>query len=267
MLSVTTIASGSEGNCLLVSDGTTHILIDAGISCKRICTSLTSLDIDPAQLSAVLVTHEHSDHICGLATMLKHLPFHIYTAPGTARQLAYRLPILPKRLHAVEPDTDFTVGTLTCRGFATSHDAAQSMGYTVWGQGGRMALATDLGHVTDSVCRAVLGCQILVVECNHDVDWLLSGPYPYQLKQRILGDRGHLCNEVGAELAARAVTAGAHTVILAHLSRENNTPARAYEVTRQRLAALEPAHPVTLIVAPRGEPGTTCYVSKEGAPC
>ena len=267
MLSVTTIASGSEGNCLLVSDGETHILIDAGISCKRICTALTTLGIDPAQISAVLVTHEHSDHICGLTTMLKRLPFHLYTAPGTARQLAYRLPILPERLHAVAPEEEFTVGTLTCRGFATSHDAAQSMGYTVGGPEGYMALATDLGYVSDSVYRAVLGCQVLVVECNHDVDWLRTGPYPYHLKDRILGDRGHLCNEAGAELAARAVAAGAHTVILAHLSRENNTPARAYEVTRQRLAALELSRPVTLTVAPRNEPGPVYRVQKEEPVC
>lgn len=267
MLCVTTLASGSEGNCLLVSDGDTHILIDAGISCKRITASLQSLGVDPAKIAAVLVTHEHSDHVCGLATMLKKLPFHIYAAPGTARQLAYRLPILPQRLHPIEPEETFTVGSLTCRGFATSHDAAQSMGYTVSGTGGRMALATDLGYVSDSVYQAVLGCDILVVETNHDVDWLRSGPYPYYLKERILGDRGHLCNEAGAELAARAVQAGAHTVILAHLSRENNTPARAYEVTRQRLAALDDVGHVTLTVAPRGEPGPVYCVKKEAVPC
>lgn len=263
MLCVTTLASGSEGNCLLVRDGDTHILIDAGISCKRIIAGLRALGVDPARLDAVLVTHEHSDHICGLATMLKRLNFHIYTAPGTARQLAYRLPILPERLHPVEPGEDFSIGSLTCRGFATSHDAAQSMGYTVSGSGGRMALATDLGHVTPAVLDGVLGSQIVVLESNHDVDWLLSGPYPYPLKQRILGDRGHLCNQAGAELAARAVQAGAHTVILAHLSRENNTPARAYETTRCRLAALDPTPAVTLTVAPRGEPGPVYYVSKE----
>ena len=267
MLSLTTLASGSEGNCLLVSDGNTHILIDAGISCKRITTGLRSLGIDPADIAAVLVTHEHSDHICGLATMLKQLPFHIYTAPGTARQLAYRLAILPERLHTVAPEEVFCIGTLTCRGFATSHDAAQSMGYTVSGPGGRIALATDLGYVTDQVCQAVLGCDILVVESNHDIDWLRSGPYPYYLKERILGDRGHLCNEAGAELAARAVQAGAHTVILAHLSRENNTPARAYEITRQRLAVLDDPRPVTLSVAPRSEPGPTYLVQKEASPC
>lgn len=267
MLCVTTLASGSEGNCLLVSDGSIHILIDAGISCKRITASLHTLGIDPNDIAAVLVTHEHADHICGLPTMLKRLPFHIYTSPGTARQLAYRLAIPPQRLHPVEPEEEFTVGTLTCRGFATSHDAAQSMGYTVSGPGGRMALATDLGYVTDSVRKAVLGCDILVVEANHDVDWLRSGPYPYYLKQRILGDCGHLCNEAGAELAARAVQAGAHTIILAHLSRENNTPARACEITRQRLAALDKARSVTLTVAPRGEPGPTYPVQKETSPC
>ena len=269
MLRVTTIASGSDGNCLLVSDGTTHILIDAGISCKRICTGLTALGVDPMQLSAVLVTHEHSDHICGLATMLKRLPFHIYTAPGTAQQLNYRLAILPERLHAVEPGEEFNIGSLSCRGFSTSHDAAQSMGYTIADPDGRMALATDLGYVSDSVYRAVLGCQLLVVESNHDVDWLRSGPYPYQLQQRILGDRGHLCNEAGAELAARAVEAGAHTIILAHLSRENNTPARAYDVTFRRLVTLgiDPEQDVRLSVAAPAWSGETFAVGREKTPC
>ncbi len=269
MLCVTTLASGSGGNSLLVSGRGTHILIDAGISCRRITAALAQLGVDPMQLSAVLITHEHSDHICGLATMVKKLPFHIYASPGTARQLAYRIAIPPQRLHAVEPESTFTVGSLTCRAFPTSHDCAQSTGYTVELDGQRMALATDLGHVTAPVLKAVLGCQVVVLESNHDVDWLRSGPYPVHLQQRILGDRGHLCNEAGAELAVQAVQAGAHTVILAHLSQENNTPARALEVTRRRLlaAGVDPDRDVCVTVAPRTEPGPVWPVRKEGALC
>lgn len=269
MLTVTTLASGSSGNCLLVSGAGAHILIDAGVSCRRITTALKSLSVDPGQLSAVLVTHEHSDHISGLATLVKHLPVQIIASVGTAHQLVHRSGLPAQRVTPIPAGSQWTVGPLLCRSFSTPHDAADSVGYTVELDGCRLALATDLGYVTDTVRRAVLGSQVVVVEANHDEDWLRSGPYPYSLKQRILGDRGHLCNEAGAELAAQAVQAGAHTVILAHLSRENNTPARAYDVACRRLSGLgiDPERDLTLTVAPRSEPGAPIPVSKERAVC
>lgn len=269
MLTITTLASGSSGNALLVSAGDTHILIDAGISCRRIVTALSQLNIDPTALAGVLVTHEHSDHICGLATMVKKLPAPIYASAGTARHLARRAGIPDERLRPFCAGSDFFVGPLHCTSFSTPHDAADSVGYTVELEGCKLALATDLGHVTDPVRRAVLGSQLVVLESNHDEDWLRSGPYPYYLKERILGQRGHLCNEACAQLAAEAVRAGAHTVILAHLSHENNTPARAFEVTARRLSAagMDPERHIRLAVAPRSEPGPTYTVTKEAAPC
>ena len=269
MLTITTLASGSGGNSLLVSGGETHILIDAGISCRRITAALNQLHIDPMALSAVLVTHEHTDHVCGLSTMVKKLPVPIYASAGTAYQLIHRMGLPEERLYPFRAGSDFSVGSLRCTGFSTPHDAADSVGYTVELDGEKMALATDLGHVNDTVRRAVLGSQVVVLESNHDIDWLRSGPYPYALKQRILGDRGHLCNEAGAQLAAQAVQAGAHTVILAHLSRENNTPARAYDVCFRHLSAMgvDPEHDIRLTVAPCMECGETYAVSEEGAPC
>jgi len=268
LLTITTLASGSSGNSLLVSGGDTHILIDAGISCRRITTALNELNIDPAALSAVLITHEHTDHVCGLATMVKKLPVPIYASAGTAYQLSHRTGISEEHLRPFSAGSVFDIGSLHCTSFSTPHDAADSVGYTVELDGEKMALATDLGYVSDTVRRAVLGSQLVVLESNHDEDWLRSGPYPYPLKQRILGDRGHLCNEAGAELAAQAVQAGAHTVILAHLSRENNTPVRAYDVAFRRLSALgiDPEHDIRLIVAPRMETGNTLCV-KEVTPC
>ena len=269
MLTVTTIASGSSGNCVLVSGGATHILIDAGISCRRITTAMRELDIDPAQLSAVLITHEHTDHVCGLATMVKKLPVPIYASAGTAYQLIHRIGLPEDRMCPFTAGSAFEIGSLRCASFPTPHDAADSVGYTVELDGEKMALVTDLGYVTDTVRRAVLGSQLVVLESNHDVDWLRSSLYPYPLKQRILGDRGHLCNEAGAELAAQAVRAGAHTIILAHLSRENNTPARAYDVCFHHLSALgiDPERDIRLTVAPRMEPGITYAVDKEVSPC
>lgn len=269
MLTITTLASGSSGNSLLVSGGETHILIDAGISCRRIITALNQLHIDPLSLSAVLVTHEHTDHVCGLATMVKKLPVPIYASAGTAYQLSHRIGLPENRIYPFRSGTDFSIGPLHCTSFSTPHDAADSVGYTVELDGEKMALATDLGHVTDTVRRSVLGSQLVVLESNYDEDWLRSGPYPYPLKQRILGDRGHLCNEAGADLAAQCVQAGAHTVILAHLSQENNTPTRAYDVCFRHLSAMDvdPEHDIRLTVAPRAECGKTYSVCREESPC
>ena len=135
--------------------------------------------------------------------------------------------------------------------------------------GAKLALATDLGRVTPEVSRAVLGAQAVIIESNHDVDWLRSGPYPYLLQQRILGDRGHLSNEAGAELAAQAVLAGARTVVLAHLSHENNTPTRAFDVAARRLSAhgFDLENKVRLLVAPRAELGPELTAGEEVCLC
>ena len=269
MLSITTLASGSSGNCLLVRGGDTSILIDAGISCRRITTALNELHIDPMSLSAVLVTHEHTDHVCGLATMAKKLPVPIYASVGTAYRLIHSAGLPEERVTSIPAGSRFDIGCLHCVSFSTSHDAADSVDYTVELDGCRLALATDLGYVSDTVRNAVLGSQAVVLESNHDIDWLLSGPYPYLLKQRILGDRGHLCNEAGADLALQAAQAGAKIILLAHLSHENNTPQRAYDVTFRRLSAngIDPERDVVLAVAPRSQASPTYTVTREGVLC
>ena len=257
MLELCTLASGSSGNCLLVSSGNTHILVDAGISCRRITTALKAMGVDPKALSAVLVTHEHSDHIAGLATMTKQLAVPVYASRGTGMQLCYRIPFLEEVLHTFTPGERFSLGGVEVETFATPHDAAQSTGYALSAGGKKAAVVTDLGHVTDEVTAGIRGAQLLVAEANHDVDWLQSGPYPYFLKSRILGDRGHLSNEAGAQLVCQAVEDGARTVVLAHLSRENNTPQRAYDVVCSALerAGVRVGLDVRLEVAPSAQTG------------
>lgn len=269
MLRVTTLASGSGGNCLLVSGAGSHLLIDAGISCRRITTALAALHVELSQLDGILITHEHSDHVCGLATLIKKYSIPVFASPGTARALEYRLAFAAGQLRPMAVGREFSVGGLAVHSFATSHDSAQSTGYCVSAEGHRMALATDLGYVSEEVLQAVLGCDILVAESNHDVDWLRSGPYPPYLQQRILGDRGHLCNEAGAELVTRAALSGTRTIILAHLSRENNTPARALEVSRRRLcgAGIDPDRDVTLTVAPACGSSPTFFAERSVQPC
>ena len=261
MLTFTTLASGSLGNAGLVSCGDTHILLDAGISAKRITAGLAELGVKPHQLSAILLTHEHSDHVSGLRVLTKKAGAPIYATRSTLWEWykRNRCDEVKALFRKQEAGTGFQIGSLWVESFPTPHDAAGSVGYSIAGEGKRVVLCTDLGHVTQEVRQAVKGCDLLVCETNHDVDWVRSGPYPYYLKQRILGDCGHLSNEAGAELAAFAVETGARSVILAHLSQTNNTPVRAYDTVALRLLSMDcdPERDISLTVAPRNTVGTT----------
>ena len=252
-MEVCTLASGSSGNSLLICCGSTYVLLDAGISARRITSALKALGADPTRLSAVLVTHEHTDHVSGLATLTKQLGVPVYATAPTLDRLERKVPALARLGRTLEAGTGFQLGELWVESFSTPHDAAGSVGYAVTGGGARMALATDLGHLTPQVWDAAQGADLLVCETNHDEDWVRSGPYPYALKQRILGDFGHLSNEAGADLACQAVCAGARTLVLAHLSAENNTPQRAYDTVEASLIRMgaQVGQDVVLEVAPR----------------
>lgn len=258
MLEVCTLASGSSGNCLLVRAGRTSLLVDAGISCRRIVNALKALGVEPGSLSGVLVTHEHSDHIAGLATLTKQFRLPVYASRGTGWELCRRIAFVEDLIQPFAPGERFQAGDLEVVGFPTSHDAADSVGYVLSDGEKRAVVATDLGYVTPEAERAARGADLLVCEANHDVEWLRSNSrYPYPLKARILGDRGHLSNEAGAELAWAAVEGGARTVVLAHLSHENNTPARALEVVGDSLErrGARPGRDLVLEAAPRSETG------------
>lgn len=244
---LTIFASGSSGNCALVSHGDTHLLIDAGISARRITAALARLGLSPRHLAGCLITHTHSDHIAGLATLAKQCPLPLYATAPAGRQLAYRLPI-DHLLHTLTPTEDCAIGGVVVRPIPTSHDAPGSVGYRFTAPDGHSAcLVTDLGVVTEEVEAGVQGVHAAVIECNHDPDRLQNGPYPYYLKARIAGPQGHLSNEDGARLCALAAQSGAHTVVLAHLSKENNSPALARAAVAKALAGLEG---VRLEVAP-----------------
>lgn len=251
MLTLHTLASGSEGNCLLLSDGITHLLVDAGISARRIKTSLGQLGLSPDDLSAILITHEHSDHICGLRTLCKHHDIPLYASAPTARQLSYRIAGIEPLLRPVTAEEQFTVGTLSVRVFATSHDAACSVDYRIDSRFGSVGVLTDTGYVTESASAALQGVDLLVLESNHDVEWLRSGPYPYYLKERILSNEGHLSNDTAAVFAVQMANSGTREIVLAHLSKENNTPVRALDTVQLALRA--DGHDIPVSVAPRSE--------------
>ena len=249
MLTVHSIASGSEGNSLLVSAGGTHILVDAGISARRITAALSSLGLTPGDIAGVLVTHEHSDHTAGLATLTKQYRLPLYASGGTAGALCAKIPHAADVLHLLPRQGVLTLGDVQVTVFPTSHDAAESIDFRFDCGGAALGILTDTGCVTPEAEQALQGVDLLVLESNHDEDWLLSGPYPYYLKQRILGNRGHLSNDAAAALAQRMASAGTRQFVLAHLSRENNTPERARQTMARALAGLD----VSVTVAPRAE--------------
>lgn len=238
-------ASGSSGNCMLVSEGDSHLLIDAGISMLRIQQALRQADLDIQDIGGVLITHEHSDHVSGLKTLLRRHALPLYAPHTVAARLCGQLPAAEEMMRVIPVGRSVEIAGLTVRAFHTPHDTDESVGYRVTGRG-VFALATDLGHVTDEVLEGLLGADAVLIESNHDLDMLRDGGYPLYLKRRILSERGHLSNTDCAALALRLCEAGTRSFILGHLSRENNRPELALAETGRALAGRE----VQLCAAP-----------------
>ena len=239
-------ASGSSGNCGLLLGGGMKLLVDAGISLKRIRGCLADEGLELGELNGVLVTHEHADHISGLAMLSKYTALPLYMSGGTSRVLLRQNKCRAEQLHLLEAGEPLCLGELRILAFETAHDAAEPFGYRVEGESGAMGIVTDLGYVPRSVLQAVSGCKAAVVEANYDLDMLIRGPYPYTLKHRIQGNYGHLENEAAAGLCAAMAEAGAESLLLAHLSKENNRPELALEAVSRRIGG-----EVRLRVAPR----------------
>lgn len=227
-------ASGSGGNCLLLSDGSTHVLVDAGISMRRIEASLREAGIEMSDITGVLITHEHSDHISGLKMLLKYHQVPVYAPHTVANHMRGMLPNIDGSLNIIEVGSVFELGSLRVRAFHTPHDTDESVGYRFSGTSS-FAIATDMGHVTDEVLDGLTGAETVLIESNHDIDMLSYGPYPVYLKRRILSDRGHLSNKDCAVLARRLAENGTTRIILGHLSKENNTPETALSESRAAL--------------------------------
>lgn len=225
---ITTFASGSGGNAALVSSEGTHILIDAGISMRRISAALSEVGLSPQNISGVLITHEHSDHVCGVATMTKNHGIPIYAPRAVANYLRRSVAGIENCLNEIGVGDAFGIGGATVCAFHTPHDVPESVGYRI-GMDIEFGFCTDLGHVTDEVLEALFGVDVALIESNHDEEMLRMGSYPYFLKRRILSDCGHLSNRCCGEFAAKLVSSGAKNIILGHLSRENNLPSLALQ--------------------------------------
>ena len=253
MTNVCTLASGSSGNALLVSHNDSHVLIDAGISVRRINAALRSFDLSISDLDALLITHSHTDHISALKTWVKHYDCPIYTSDGTAFTLHNRISGIAPLLRTFSAGESFSVGDFSVHSFSTSHDAGDSVCYRLDTTDGAVGILTDTGYVTRDAAQALQGVSMLVLESNHDVETLMSGAYPYSLKERILGRGGHLSNDDAAAFAVTAARSGTTDLLLAHLSRDNNTPAMALNTVCSALSSHNCGH-VAVSVAPRDVP-------------
>lgn len=232
-----TLFSGSSGNCTYIGSGSDGILVDAGVSAKRIEQALYDREILPESIRAILITHEHIDHVKGIKTFAKRYRIPLYGSHGTLEALA-ETGLLPPDAELCEMNGVQTVGDMQVSAFRTSHDSAQSVGYTVeTATGRRVGICTDTGFITDEAWEAIQGCHLVQMESNHDVDMLRSGAYPYPLKQRILSDCGHLSNDTCANALPTLANNGATRFVLAHLSRDNNTPTLAYAAATNALVA------------------------------
>lgn len=254
------IASGSSGNSIYIGDDTTHILIDAGISGKRIEAGLNAIGVSGKDLDAIFVTHEHADHISGLGVMARKYDVPIYTTAGTIRGITCARSVGEIDEQLFQPlrrNENISVGSLLIQAVPVSHDAADPVCYRVTNGKRSVAVATDMGCYDDSVVDCLKGMDALLLEANHDIHMLQVGPYPYYLKQRILGDRGHLSNEASGRLLAKLLHDDLKHILLGHLSRENNIPELAREAVRLEITMGDnpyQASDFSIEVARRSEP-------------
>lgn len=231
--------SSSSGNATFVGNGDRGILIDAGVSAKRIKEALLQREIDPSKLDGIFVTHEHSDHISGIRILASTFKIPVYATEGTMSALEENGVINGKFPFEIMSDGGVAAGDLLVKSFATPHDSRESCGYTVtFPHGQRAVVATDIGKITPVIEDAITGAELVMLESNHDIAMLQSGPYPYYLKRRILSDVGHLSNEACAEEAVKLVKKGTSRLFLGHLSAENNFPDLAYQTTLAALKAI-----------------------------
>lgn len=224
--------SSSSGNVTFLGNGDRGILIDAGVSAKKIKEALLSRQIDPAKIDGIFVTHEHNDHIKGIRVLASAYKIPVYATEGTLSALEENGTINGKFPFEVMPREGVQAGDLFVSSFETPHDSRESCGYKIsFPHGQRAVVATDIGKITPAVENALMGAELVMLESNHDVAMLQSGDYPYYLKRRILSDKGHLSNAACAEEAVKLIRKGTTRLFLGHLSTENNFPALAYQTT------------------------------------
>lgn len=225
--------SSSSGNSTYIGTSQGGILIDVGVSAKKTADALKNIGVDPDSIAAIFVTHEHNDHINGVRVFAERHGIKVFASCGTLAGMEDAGAITCKMKADVIPYEGTEAGGMFIRPFKTPHDSRESTGFTiVTPDGKRLAVATDIGEITDTIMDSVYGSDLILLESNHDVGMLKNGPYPFFLKERILSKLGHLSNEICAETAVKLMESGTTRFVLGHLSKENNIPALAFETTR-----------------------------------
>ena len=233
------IASGSSGNCIYVGTDQASVLIDAGISCKRITEALHAIGRSIHDLTAILVTHEHSDHIAGLGVISRKAHIPVYTTQATIRQILRYAPlgmVEEELFHPIDADQPFSIGDMNIEAFHVSHDAADPVAYRIESGHRAVAVATDMGCYNRYTLNHLKDLDVILLEANHDENMLQAGPYPYPLKRRIMGEKGHLSNIASAMLLSQILNDHMKAAYLGHLSKTNNYADLAYATVMSELA-------------------------------
>ncbi len=242
------MSSGSRGNSVLLQTASERILIDAGTSCRYIHRSLADIGVSLDDLDAIVLTHEHTDHIAALKVLSRHARVPVYASYGTTEALIEGAFCDPSLLRPFAAGSSFEIGGTYVTSFSTPHDARDSVGFCFETEKTSLGYATDLGMMTEDIFSRLSGCPAVLLESNHDIRMLREGPYPPYLKRRILSECGHLSNDDSARTVSRLAEAGMRTLILGHLSEENNRPEIAYRAAREQLIAAG-ADPVDIHIA------------------
>ena len=249
------LGSGSEGNALVVQVGDTRVLMDCGFSLSETVARLARLDLSPESLSAIVVTHEHGDHIGGVARLARKFALPVFLTHGTLRTQNGTFAGLPS-VTEINPHLPFAIGDVQVQPYPVPHDASEPVQYVFSDGAKRLGVLTDVGCSTPHIEATLSGCEALVLECNHDTDMLANGEYPYSLKQRVGGRFGHLNNKDAAALLARLDNRRLQHIVAAHLSHKNNTRALAVSALSSALSCTEER----IIVATQDEGASWCEI-------
>jgi len=234
MLKILPLFSSSKGNCTYVESEKTALLIDIGISCKRLIASFDENKINPNSIEAILITHEHSDHIKGIKTFANKYSIPVYATEKTWTKLS-SIEISSSLKKTFSHDNNFIIGDIVVSPFKIPHDAIDPSGFSFYSDEQKITVATDLGHINEYLLSKMIKSNSILLESNHDIEMLKAGPYPYQLKQRILGNYGHLSNSLTAKTVGYLIKNGTKNFILGHLSEDNNFPELALETVKSNL--------------------------------
>lgn len=236
MIKFCSLYSGSSGNSLFISDGTTKILIDAGLSAKKIIQALHSIGENPEDISAILISHEHVDHTRGVGIVSRKFNVPIFANEKTWASMEREIgPVLADNKACFITGIEFRIGEILVKAFPIPHDASDPVGFNFFLQDKKITTATDIGHINKEVLSYLESSDLLLLESNHDVEMLKIGPYPYPLKRRILSEIGHLSNEMAGKVIAYMAEKGTKIFFLGHLSKENNFPELAYQTVYNAL--------------------------------